>query len=77
MPYERTHRIEQRFKKALSLISNGSMNTPKIAFALEVSRPTAQRIVAALKRRGYKIRAVHDGQGWHYELTEGSEGSDQ
>lgn len=69
MPYERTHRIEQRISKAGELIASSPMNTRKLAIALDVSRPTVQRIVAELKRRGYKIRSVHDDHGWHYELT--------
>ena len=69
MPYERTHRIEQRISKAGELIASSPMNTRKLAIALDVSRPTAQRIVAELKRRGYKIRSVHDDHGWQYELT--------
>ena len=68
MPYERTHRIEQRISKAAELIASSPMNTRKLAITLDVSRPTVQRIVAELKRRGYKIRSVHDDHGWHYEL---------
>lgn len=70
MPYERTHSIELRISKAGELIASSPMNTRKLAIALNVSRPTAQRIVAELKRRGYKIRSVHDDHGWHYELAE-------
>ncbi|MBA7473122.1 hypothetical protein ES707_08456 [subsurface metagenome] len=77
MPYERTHRIEQRFNKVVNLIASGPMNTRKLAIALKVSRPTVQRIVAELKRRGYALRSVHDGHGWHYELTEDTTRSNQ
>lgn len=77
MPYERTHRIEQRISKAGELIASSPMNTRKLAIALNVSRPTAQRIVAELKRRGYKIRSVHDDHGWHYELTRDTARSSQ
>jgi Mn-dependent DtxR family transcriptional regulator len=71
-PYERTRRIEQRISKARELITGSPMNTRKLATALNVSRPTAQRIVSELKRRGYKIRSVRDDHGWHYELAENS-----
>ena len=77
MPYERTHRIEQRISKAGELIASSTMNTRKLAIALNVSRPTAQRIVAELKRRGYKIRSVHDDHGWHYEFAENTAGGNQ
>ncbi len=77
MPYERTHRIEQRFNKVVNLIASSPMNTRELAISLKVSRPTVQRIVAELKRRGYKIRSVHDGRGWHYELTEDTNRSKQ
>ena len=68
MPYERTRVIERRFEKAVDLISKGSLNARQLAMVLSVSQPTAQRIVAELKRRGYKICSVHDDHGWHYEL---------
>jgi DNA-binding transcriptional regulator LsrR (DeoR family) len=69
MPYERVQEIEQRFQRAVNLISNNSLNARQLAIALGVSRPTAQRIVAELKRRGYVIRSVRDEQGWQYELV--------
>ncbi len=68
MPYERTRVIEQRFEKAVDLVSKGLLNARQLAMALNVSRPTAQRMISELKRRGYKIRSVHDDHGWHYEL---------
>jgi biotin operon repressor len=69
MPFERTNQIQQRFDRTVKLISKTTVNARQLALALEVSRPTVQRIVAELKRRGYKIRSVHDDHGWHYELS--------
>jgi len=68
MPYERTQQIEQRLKKTVGLIGNKRFNASQLASELEVSLPTVQRIIAALRRRGYKIRSVRDESGWHYEL---------
>ena len=67
MPYERTKKIEDRFGQAVALIRDQDLSAGKLAEQLGVSRPTAQRIVAELKRRGYPIRAVRDEHGWHYE----------
>lgn len=69
MPFERTNQIQQRFDRAVELISKSTMNARQLALALGVSRPTVQRIITELKQRGYKIRSVHDDHGWHYELV--------
>lgn len=71
MPYERTQQIEQRFVKSIDLIKRERLNAGQLASALEVSRPTIQRIVAELKRRGYCIRSIRDDSGWRYELMGG------
>jgi len=71
MPYERVRQIEERFQRAIELIDENSLNARQLAVALGVSRPTAQRIVAELKRRGHVIRSVHDDRGWRYELISG------
>lgn len=68
MHYERTRKIEQRFQQAIKLIGQNSHSARGLAEALAVSRPTVDRIVAELKRRGYVIRAVRDECGWKYEL---------
>jgi len=72
MPYERAHQIEQRFQQAIYIIKQNSHNARELAAALGVSRPTVQRIVAELKRRGHVIRSVRDEQGWRYELVSSS-----
>ncbi len=69
MPYERAHQIEQRFQRAIYIIKQNSHNERELAAALGVSRPTVQRIVAELKRRGHVIRSVRDEHGWRYELV--------
>ena len=69
MPYERTYQIEQRFQRAIYIIKQNSHNARELAAALGVSRPTVQRIVAELKRRGHVIRSVRDEYGWRYELV--------
>lgn len=69
MPYERSRQIEQRFQRTIKLISQNSRSARQLAEALGVSRPTVQRIVAELKRRGHIIRSVRDEHGWRYELV--------
>jgi len=71
MPYERTWEIERRFQRAVDLLGRKQLNAGQLALELGVSRPTAQRIVTELRRRGYKIRSVRDESGWRYELVGG------
>ena len=71
MPYERTRKIEQRFQRAADLLTKNRLNARQLALELEVSRPTAQRIIMELRRRGYTIRSVRDEAGWRYELVGG------
>lgn len=71
MPYERSHEIEKRFQQAIQLISNKSVNARQLADILGISRPTIQRMITELKRRGYVIRSVRDDHGWKYELVSG------
>lgn len=71
MPYERTKKIEDRFENAIKLIQENKLSAGDLARELNVSLPTAQRIVAELKRRGHQIRSVHEEHGWHYEIKEG------
>ena len=68
MTFGRTNHIERRFDQAVYLISETTVNARELALALGVSRPTVQRIVTELRRRGYQIRAVRDNNGWKYEL---------
>ena len=75
MPYERTRQIEQRFQKAIMLISKKQMNARQLALELGVSQPTAQRIIKELRSRGYQIRSVRDESGWRYELVGGQKSS--
>lgn len=68
MPYERSLLIEQRFQSAVNLMETGTVNAKQLATELGVSTATVQRIVAALKRRGYLIRSIHESYGWRYEI---------
>jgi biotin operon repressor len=69
MPYERSRTIEERFKKTLALLKNKRLNAGQLASELDISRPTAYRVIAELKRRGYSIRSVHEKHSWSYELN--------
>jgi len=69
MSYERSRKIEQRFREVVDLIKARQLDARQLALELGVSRPTAQRIVSELRRRGYKIRSVRDESGWRYELV--------
>lgn len=69
MLYKRSQQIEARFGKILELISKKSLNSRQLAMELGISQPTVQRIITELRRRGYKVRAVHDESGWRYELN--------
>ena len=68
MPYERSRKIEQRFQEAISLLKTKHLDAGQLATELGVSRPTAQRIVSELRRRGNKIRSIREEHGWRYEL---------
>jgi len=71
MPYERSQQIEKRFQQAIDLILSKSVNARQLADILGISRPTIQRMITELKRRGYVIRSVRDDHGWKYELVNG------
>ena len=68
MPYERSQALEKRLQDLLGLLRGGRHSAPTLANELEISRPTVARCVAALRERGYAIRAVKDRQGWSYRL---------
>lgn len=68
MLYQRSHDIETRLSELARLIRNGRHSTPTLASSLGVSRPAVARGIAALRQRGYSIRAVKDSEGWSYEL---------
>ena len=69
MPYERTRKIEERFTKAIFLIGKKRLTAEQLAKELEVSLPTAHRIITELRRRGYNIQSVRDEYGWRYQIT--------
>lgn len=67
--YRRSEQIENRLQTLVRLIREGKYSTPMLATALKVSPPTISRCLAALRERGYSIRAVNDGGIWSYELA--------
>jgi len=69
MFYERSRKIEQRFREAVNLMKTKQLDARQLALELGVSRPTAQRIVTELRQRGYKIRSIREEPGWRYELV--------
>ena len=75
MPYERSQALEKRLQELLGLLRNGRHSAPTLADALDISQPTVSRCLAALRKRGYTIRAVKDEQGWCYRLAADGSGS--
>ena len=69
MLYERSRKIEARLLTTAQLIQAGGQSTTTLAAALGVSRPTVCRCIAALRDRGYLIRAVKDHHGGSYEIA--------
>jgi predicted DNA-binding transcriptional regulator YafY len=69
MLYERSLAIEHRLNALLCLIQRGHYSTATLAAELGVSVPTVSRDIAALRQRGYGIRAMRGPDGWCYELT--------
>lgn len=75
--YGRSKSIEDRLNAVLQLIRNGQYSTPTLADALDVSRPTISRCLAALRERGHRIRAVRNADGWAFEITSDSDSAAQ
>ena len=69
MPYERSQALENRLRDLLVLLRESRSTAPKLASELDVSQPTIARCIAALRKRGYTIRAVKDREGWSYRLS--------
>ena len=68
MVYTRSQAIEKRLLDVLDLVRGGRQSTPTLARTLDISQPTVSRCLAALRQRGYSIRAVKDEIGWSYAL---------
>jgi len=56
--------------RALRLISEREFSCERLAGALKVSRPTAARIVASLRRKGFRISTRREQGHWSYELMQ-------
>jgi biotin operon repressor len=69
MLYKRSREIENRLKTIVGLIRARRQSTLTLVAALGISRPTVCRCIAALRERGYLIRAVKNADGWSYELA--------
>ena len=69
MLYQRSLAIERRLHALLRLIQRGHHSTHTLAEELGVSVPTVSRDIAALRQRGYAIRAMRGSDSWCYELT--------
>lgn len=67
--YQRSEEIEGRLQTLVRLIREGRYSTPMLADILRISHPTVSRSLAALRERGYSIRAVNEGGKWAYELA--------
>jgi len=68
MYYERTKKIEDRFKKAVDLLSGEGMTLNQVTKELSVSRPTFFRMVAELKRRNFKVRVIREDSEFKYQI---------
>lgn len=77
MPYERSQALEKRLQDLLGLLRFGRHSSQTLARALAVSQPTISRCLAALRKRGYVIRAVKDEAGWSYRMGPGSNSTPQ
>ena len=70
MAYEKTQQIEERFHKAITLLSEKPHGVKQLASLLGVSPSTIRRIIVALNRRGYIIKSMRDDEGWRYVLMD-------
>ena len=70
MAYEKTQQIEERFRKAITLLSEKPHGVKQLASFLSVSPSTVRRIIVALNRRGYIIKSMRDDEGWRYVLMD-------
>lgn len=50
------------------LICQRRLGTDALAEGLRVSRATAARLVASLRRKGVRVLSVREGGAWHFEL---------
>ena len=67
--YKQSQKIEQRLAELLRLLGTSRYSSPNLAATLHVSVPTISRSIAALRDRGYDIRAIKRGDGWFYVLS--------
>ena len=68
MYYQRTKKIEDRFKKAADLLRGEGMTLNEATKELGVSRPTFFRMMAELRRRHFMIRAIRENAEFKYQI---------
>ena len=61
-------RLTDTEEKAYILICQRRVGTDALAERLRVSRATAARLVASLRRKGLRVVSVREGGAWHFEL---------
>jgi hypothetical protein len=66
-------KLTQAEGKAYVLICQRHPGTAALAQGLHVSRATAARTVAALRRKGFRIVSVRERGTWHFELRNRAE----
>ncbi len=55
-------------EKAYLLIGQRRVGTGALARRLGVSRATAARVLASLRKKGVRVASVREGGAWHFEL---------
>jgi biotin operon repressor len=55
-------------ERAYLLICQQRVGTDALADSLRVSRATAARVVALLRKKGVRVVSVREGGAWHFEL---------
>jgi Mn-dependent DtxR family transcriptional regulator len=68
MYYERSKKIEDRFKRVVDLLRAGEATLNEVTKELGVSRPTFYRMIAELKRRKFRIRVIREGAESRYQI---------
>ncbi len=53
---------------ALKFISTGQLSCQTLAESLKVSRPTAARVVASLRKKGFRVSTRREQTHWRYEI---------
>ena len=68
-------KLTEAEEKAYLLICQRRVGTDALAEGLRVSRATAARVVALLRRKGFRVVSVREGGAWHFELRNREDGA--